>query len=70
LSATCASVEKEFALLGGSFLVPDTFYSAGLKFSACLPVELATRILGLRMADGEGAGWVIGRDFATVVAQG
>ncbi len=39
----------------------------GLKFSACLPVELGTQMLAERMADTEGAGQVLREDFMTVV---
>jgi ATP-dependent Lhr-like helicase len=40
---------------------------AGLKFSACLPVALATRMLADRLADREAARRVLKQDFATVV---
>jgi len=39
----------------------------GLKFSACLPVELATQMLAERLADTEGAGQVLKQDLTTVV---
>ena len=39
----------------------------GLKFSACLPVELGTQMLADRLADTVGARHVLKQDFATVV---
>ncbi len=38
----------------------------GLKFSACLPVELATQMLAERLADRDGAGRVLKQDQTTV----
>jgi ATP-dependent Lhr-like helicase len=39
----------------------------GLKFSACLPVELGTQMLADRLADTVGARHVLNQEFATVV---
>ncbi len=39
----------------------------GLKFSACLPVELGTQMLAERLADTDGARHVLKRDFVAVV---
>ncbi len=39
----------------------------GLKFSACLPVELGMQIVAERLADTDGAGKVLRQDFTTVV---
>jgi ATP-dependent helicase Lhr and Lhr-like helicase len=39
----------------------------GLKFSACLPVEMATRLLAERLADTDGARHVLKKEMATVV---
>jgi ATP-dependent Lhr-like helicase len=39
----------------------------GLKFSACLPLELGTQMLAERLADTVGAGQVLRQDFTTVV---
>ncbi len=39
----------------------------GLKFSACLPVAMATRLLAERMADTDGARRVLKKELATVV---
>jgi ATP-dependent Lhr-like helicase len=39
----------------------------GLKFSACLPVELATRMLAERLADKEGAREVLRQEVRTVI---
>jgi ATP-dependent Lhr-like helicase len=39
----------------------------GLKFSACLPVELGTQMLAERLADREGAEQVLKQQLATVL---
>ncbi len=39
----------------------------GLKFSACLPVEIAMRLLAERLADTDGARHVLRKELATVV---
>ncbi len=40
----------------------------GLKFSACLPTELATQMLAERLADVEGASGVLKQDVKIVLA--
>ena len=39
----------------------------GLKFSACLPVDLGTQMLAERLADKVRARHVVKQDFASVV---
>ena len=60
---------RELRNVDAKTLYPSIDESAllGLKFSACLPVELGTQMLAERLADTEGAGQVLRQDFTTVV---
>ena len=60
---------RELRNLDAQTLSPSIDESAliGLKFSACLPVELGTQILADRLADTVGARDVLKLDFVTVV---
>ena len=40
----------------------------GLKFSECLPADLAARVVRARLADARGVAEVLGRATRTVVA--
>ena len=63
---------RELTSVGPRTLRPmiDESGLIGLKFSACLPVELATRMLAERLADAEGAGEVLKQHVKAVVETG
>ena len=60
---------RELRNVDAKTLCPSIDESAliGLKFSACLPVELGMQIVAERLADTDGAVNVLRQDFTTVV---
>ncbi len=60
---------RELRMVDPQTLNPSVDESAlaGLKFSACLPVELATQMLAERLADVEGARDILSQDMKTVL---